>query len=468
MTPLLDIRLDRAASTTLAEQIRLGVLAAIESGALAPGARLPSWLTLAAQLGVARGTVKSAYERLADEQVVVSAGSGGTRVAKQAVRAGSGIPSETLEATPSQYAHLLAPPTMFQMGVPSSDRFPVGLLGRLRAHAVRAETAARAVYPDPRGELALKREIAAHLALARGFDCRPSQVFIMAGFTGALGHVLRLLEVEGGTAWMEDPGFFQSRRALELARVTPVPVPVDDDGMDIAHGIAHAPDADVVLVTPGQQAPLGGTLSLQRRMDLIGWAARHGAWIVEDDYLGELQLKRRAAPALASLDGFGRVVHIGSFSKTVSPSLRLGFVVVPPALVERFNELVLCLGSSPGPAVQHAIADFMREGHYMRHLRRMKRIYAERGELVRATLEGLGYKVRIGGLGVLLRLPDGAPDVAMAQEARGLGLGPEPLSRWFDPQSQADRGLLLGVATADETRIPDACRTLHDLIAKHL
>jgi GntR family transcriptional regulator/MocR family aminotransferase len=118
--------------------------------------------------------------------------------------------------------------------------------------------------------------------------------------------------------------------------------------------------------------------------------------------------------------------------------------------------------------VQHAIADFMREGHYMRHLRRMKRIYAERGELVRATLEGLGYEVRIGGLGVLLRLPDGAPDVAMAQEARGLGLGPEPLSRWFDPQSQADRGLLLGVATADETRIPDACRTLHDLIAKHL
>jgi GntR family transcriptional regulator/MocR family aminotransferase len=467
MTTLLDIRLDRAASTTLAEQIRLGVLAAIESGALAPGARLPSWLTLAAQLGVARGTVKSAYERLADEQVVVSSGSGGTRVAGHPVRAGAVVRSGEAEPAPPQYAHLLAPPATFQMGVPASDRFPVGLLARLRAHAARAEVAALPVYPDPRGEAALRREIAAHLALARGFDCRPSQVFITAGFTGALGQVLRLLEVEGGTAWMEDPGFFQSRRALELARVAPVPVPVDDDGIDIDEGIARAPDAAVVLVTPGQQAPLGPTLPLRRRVQLIEWAARSGAWIIEDDYLGELQLKRRAAPALASLDGFGRVIHIGSFSKTVSPSLRLGFVVVPPALVERFNEIVMCLGSAPGPAVQQAIAEFMREGHYMRHLRRMKRIYAERGELLRSTLEKQGHDVHIGGLSVVLRLSDGAPDLTIASEARQLGMAPEPLSRWFDSRSRPAKGLLLGIATANETQIPAAGHRLHGLIAMH-
>lgn len=467
MTPLLDIKLDRAAGTTLAEQIRLGVLAAIESGALAPGARLPSWLTLAAQLGVARGTVKSAYERLADEQVVVSAGSGGTRVADHPVRAGVAVHPREAEPVPAQYAHLLAPPSTFQMGVPASDCLPVGLLARLRAQAARAEVAAQAVYPDPRGEAALRREIAAHLALARGLDCRPSQVFITAGFTGALGQVLRLLDVAGGKAWMEDPGFFQSRRALELAGVAPMPVPVDEEGMDVAHGIANVPDATVVLVTPGQQAPLGPTLSLRRRVELIEWAARSGAWIVEDDYLGELQLKRRAAPALASLDGFGRVIHIGSFSKTVSPSLRLGFVVVPPALVERFNEIVMCLGSAPGPAVQHAIAEFMREGYYMRHLRRMKRIYAERGELLLTTLERKGYDVRIGGLGVVLRLPEGTPDLAIAHEARQFGLAPEPLTRWFDARSRPDAGLLLGIATANEARIPDASRRLHELIGKY-
>lgn len=468
MTPLLDIRLDRSASTTLAEQIRLGVLAAIESGALAPGARLPSWLTLAAQLGVARGTVKAAYERLADEQVVVSAGSGGTRVARHSLRTGHPFPAGQAEQPPPEYAHLLAPPAMFQMGVPASDRFPSGLLGRLRAHAARMEVAAPAVYPDPRGEASLRREIAAHLTLARGLDCRPSQVFITAGFTGALGLVLRALAVEGRQAWMEDPGFFQSRRALELAGLAPVPVPVDEEGMDIAAGMANAPDAAVVLVTPGQQAPLGHTLSLPRRIALIEWAASSGAWIIEDDYLGELQVKRRAAPALASQDGFGRVIHIGSFSKTVSPSLRLGFVVVPAALVERFNEMMMCLGSAPGPAVQIAVAEFMREGHYMRHLRRMKRLYAERGELLRTTLEGLGYDVRIGGLAVLLRLPRGTPDQEIARDARALGLAPQPLGKWFDARGEAEAGLLFGIATADEARIAEACARLHGLIGSYV
>jgi GntR family transcriptional regulator/MocR family aminotransferase len=161
------------------------------------------------------------------------------------------------------------------------------------------------------------------------------------------------------------------------------------------------------------------------------------------------------------------VLHIGSFSKTVSPALRLGFVVVPPALVERFNEVVMCLGSAPGPAVQQAIAEFMRDGHYMRHLRRMKRIYAERGELLRTTLESLGHEVRIGGLSVLLRLPDGTPDQAIAAEAREQGLAPEPLSRWFDARSRAEPGLLLGIATSAGTRIPDACQRLQELIARH-
>lgn len=466
MPHALDIRIDRSAAATLTEQIRLGVLAAIHSGVLAPGAKLPSWQALAAQLGVSRGTVKSAYERLADEQVIVSMRPGGTRVAEHPATLRT-VPATGFEDVPELYQHLFVGPAMFQMGVPASDCFPATLFARLRAHAARREVAAPAVYPDPRGELEFRREIAAHLALARGIACRPSQVFVTAGFAGALEITLRVLRVEGGMAWMENPGFFQSRRALELAQLVPAAVPVDDDGMDVGYGMEKFPDAALALVTPGQQAPLGGTLSLSRRVVLIAWAARTGAWIIEDDYLGELQLRRRAAPALAGLDDNGRVIHIGSFSKTISPALRLGFIVAPAELADRFTEAVMCLGSAPGPAVQRATARFMSEGHYMRHLRRMKRVYSARGEALQSTLERKGYQVRIGGLAALVHLPAGVPDVALAKEARAWGLAPEPLSTWFEPGSARQSGLLLGIATVDETRLSLACERLHRLISQY-
>ncbi|MEX3930175.1 aminotransferase class I/II-fold pyridoxal phosphate-dependent enzyme, partial [Paraburkholderia sp. BR10936] len=150
-------------------------------------------------------------------------------------------------------------------------------------------------------------------------------------------------------AWVENPGYLLSRKALEIGQITTVPIPVDEEGIDVGFGETHAPDAALALVTAGQQAPLGPTLSLARRRQLLEWAARAQAWIIEDDYLGELQLKRRAAPALASQDRAGRVIHIGTFSKTISPTLRLGFVVVPPALVPRFDEAAACLSSAPGP-----------------------------------------------------------------------------------------------------------------------
>jgi GntR family transcriptional regulator/MocR family aminotransferase len=463
VTSALHIRIDRSAKATLAEQIRQGVIAAISSGALVPGARLPSWITLAAQLGVARGTVKSAYERLADEQVVVSSRSGGTKVANHPAGVGR-VPSAEVDAPPALYQYLLAGPAIFQMGVPASDGLPTSLLARLRAQSARAEVAAPAVYPDPRGEIELRREIAAHVALARGLECLPSQIFITAGFAGALGLTLSVLGAEGRQAWMENPGFFQSRKALEFARLIPVPIPVDEDGIDVSYGMEKAPDAALALVTPGQQAPLGATLSLKRRLELLAWAARTGAWILEDDYLGELQLHRRAAPALASLDRDGRVIHVGSFSKTISPALRLGFIVAPTTLVARFAEATLCFGSAPGPAVQHATAQFMREGHYMRHLRRLKRIYSARSDALQAVLERKGYRVHIGGLAAVVRLPDGVSDVSVARDALAQGLAPSPLSPWFSPGTNVESGLLLGVATVNEEQVSAACQQLHQLI----
>ncbi|GLQ42137.1 PLP-dependent aminotransferase family protein [Dyella nitratireducens] len=460
----LHIRIDRSAKSTLAEQIYRGVIASIRSGVLAPGARLPSWITLAGQLGVARGTVKTAYERLVDEQIVVSSRSGGTRIARRTAVDAQAISLQEIDTPPALYRHLLAGPGIFRMGVPPPGGLPANVLARLRAQAARMEVDAPAVYPDPRGEAVLRRAIAAHVALARGLECSPSQIFITAGFAGALGLTLRVLDAKGRQAWVEDPGFFQSRMALEFEGLLPVGVPVDEEGMDVFRGKELSPDAALALVTAGQQAPLGATLSLNRRQELIAWAARTGAWIIEDDYLGELQLTRRAAPALASLDRAGRVIHIGSFSKTISPALRLGFIVAPPALVSRFVEATLYFGSAPGPAVQQATARFMQDGHYMRHLGKLKRIYAARGEMLRSILGKMGYRVHIGGLAVVMRLPSGVSDTVVCRKALELGMAPSSLSTWFVPGTNPESGLLLGVATVTEDQIPRACEQLDGLI----
>lgn len=398
---------------------------------------------------------------------MVASRSSGTRVAgsrnARAVVEKRAIETDLQSA---MYQHFLPGPAVFQMGVPASDCFPATLLARIRARAARDEAEAIASYHDPRGEFEFRREIAAHLALSRGIECLPSQVFITAGFSGGLGAALQVIRAAGKTAWVENPGFLLSRRALEISGLSAVHVPVDADGMDVAYGERHAPHAAIALVTPGQQAPLGPTLPLERRLQLIAWAKRSQAWIIEDDYLGELQLKRRAAPALAAQDTSGRVIHIGSFAKTISPALRLGFVVAPPALVPAFDEVMACLAPAPGSAVQIATLEFMRDGHYLRHLRRMKRIYAVRSNALIANLNVQGLHGYAAGLAVVVQLPDGCNDKAIAREAFAYGIAPAPLSIWYGLTTAQRSGLLLGVATAVETQQVIACQRLAQIIRK--
>lgn len=246
---------------------------------------------------------------------------------------------------------------------------------------------------------------------------------------------------------------------------------MDTEGLNIDAGLRIAPEAVLAVVTPGQQAPLGMTMSLARRISLLGWAKRNDAWIVEDDYLGELQLKGRAAPALASLDQDGRVLHIGTFSKTISPALRLGFLVVPPALARHFGDVAACLTPAPSAAVQHAVTEFMHEGHYLRHLRRMKRLYAVRQEaLVRCLKEQPSESLRVqaaAGMTVVAALAQSVSDVDIALRARAFGLAPVPLSPWYtgDP---GQKGLLLGVTNLDERTLPANCSRLLELArARH-
>ncbi|CAO3377781.1 MocR-like pyridoxine biosynthesis transcription factor PdxR [Azospirillum argentinense] len=470
----IDIALSRTAKVPLSTQIYAALRDSIRDGRLAEGARLPSWRDLAAQLGVSRGTVRNAYERLIDEQLAVGLGAAGTRVAVGAMAAPpSGGRPVRAPSVLELFSSFERPPLPFQMGVPAQDAFPFTLWSRIVGRAARASAAAPVAYPDPRGHADLRREIAAALAIARGIRCGPEQIVITAGYAGALGLVIRALRLDGATAWMEEPGFPLTRRALDLAGMTVVPVPVDGGGIDVDAGIARAPAAGLAVVTPGQQAPLGMTMTLKRRLALLDWASRTGAWIVEDDYLSELQLKGRAAPALASLDRDGRVLHAGTFSKTITPALRLGFLMVPPGLAGLFGEAAACLSPAPAAAMQRAVADFMAGGHYFRHLRRMKRLYATRQqallEALRAAADPTMGVEASGSLSVRLVLPPGSRDLGIAAAARAEGLAPVPLSPWYadGPEDAHPRGLLLGITNLRERCLSDDCRRLIDLVKRH-
>jgi GntR family transcriptional regulator/MocR family aminotransferase len=461
----LPIDVDRAGRTPLAAQIYQAIRRAIETGRLASGARLPSWRDLAAQLGVSRGTVRVAYQRLIDEQFAIGVGAAGTRVAERPSQ--SSTPDWLPEAPPLPDLHydFGTAPLAFQMGVPSQDAFPFKLWSRILTREARRAAAAPIGYPDPRGDPDLRKEIAAYLGIARGIRCSPSQVLVTAGFSGALGLAIRGLRLDGMGAWMENPGFPLTRTALGLAGMTVTAVPVDAEGMDIAAGIRSDAGAALAVVTPGQQAPLGMTMSLPRRLALLAWARRNDAWIIEDDYLSELQLKGRAAPALASLDHGGRVLHIGSFSKTISPTLRLGFLVVPPELARQFGDLVFCLAPAPAALVQRAVAEFLREGHYLRHLRRMKQLYAARREALLRCLEEVASDSMTvqasAGLAVVTLLPEFASDVDIALRALSFGLAPSALSPWYKQSPRP--GLLLCVTNLDDRRLLADCRRLVEL-----
>jgi GntR family transcriptional regulator/MocR family aminotransferase len=463
----LPIKLNRAKKIPLAAQIYAAIREAIETGRLVSGARLPSWRDLAVQLGVSRGTVRVAYARLIDDQFAIGLGAAGTRVAERP--SASATPDWSPEASPlpNLFHEFGTVPLAFQMGVPSQDAFPFKLWSRILTSEARRAAAAPVGYPDPRGDPDLRKEIAAYLGIARGVRCSPSQILVTAGFSGALGLAIRGLQLERMGAWMEDPGFPLTRTALGLAGMTVTAVPVDAEGLDIAAGIRSAAAA-LAVVTPGQQAPLGVTMSLPRRLALLAWARRNDAWIIEDDYMSELQLTGRAAPALASLDHGGRVLHIGSFSKTISPVLRLGFLVVPPEMASRFGELAACLAPAPAPVAQRAVAEFIRKGHYLRHLRRMKRLYAARREALLHCLQEVGsdaIKVQAtAGMAVVTLLPGCASDVDVASRALPFGLAPAPLSPWY-MQSAAPQGLLLSVTNLNERRLAADCRRLVEFVA---
>nr|WP_174505653.1 PLP-dependent aminotransferase family protein [Acinetobacter sp. Marseille-Q1620] len=468
MIQKLKITLDRNIKTSLTEQIRMSIEQAIISGVLREGDRLPSWIDLASQLGVSRGTVQIAYEKLVDRQFVIASKSQGTRVAPNIMY--SSPPIEVIhqnDAFMKMYIEMTSIQGVFQLGVPSKEHFPSKLFAKIRSKSVRSESSGWPNYPDPRGEYTLRREICAYLALSRGIQCTPDQVLITSGFSGGLGLCLHALGLSRKDAWVEDPGFPFSKHALRVAGFNLCPIPVDQEGINIDYAKLNFPNASIALVTPGQQAPLGMPLSLTRRMQLLNWANQNEMWIIEDDYLGELQLDGRATPALFSLDRMNRVIHLGSFSKTLSPKLRIGFAVVPMKLLNRFEEVTATLTPAPAPSLQHAIQEFMHEGHFLRHLRRTKRVYGLQRNVLIEHLQNYNLIPQTAGLSILIKLAPTISDQKIAREALALGLAPVPLSSWYLNPKNSISGLMLGIATTPISQAHDSCNKLFSIISEN-
>ena len=440
------LRLEAASALSLQEQVYRRIREAVTEGRLAAGERLPSTRSLAAQLNVSRGTVDAAYGRLAGDGVLLGRGAAGTVVApglqphRPAAR----------PATPASSAYVLPDDYLwpFRGGMPALDLFPGAQWASLARQAARRLDASRLCYPDPRGLPELRSAIAAYLLVSRGIACDPAQVLVTAGYQAALQLVAGLVAQAGDEVWFEDPGYRFARRALVAAGMRLAMVPVDASGMDIAWAKRHHSAARLAVVTPGHQSPLGMALSPQRRGELLDWAEAADSWVLEDDYDSEFHYAGRKPAALKSIDRHDRVFHATSFSKTLFPGLRLGCLVVPEAWIEPAT--AACELAHRGHAVQEqaTLAAFMADGHYARHLRRMRLRYAERSAaLTRALQERFGQRIELtapaGGLTLVARFPGHADDTELVSRARAEGLAPSALSAHATTHS-AGQGLLIG------------------------
>jgi GntR family transcriptional regulator/MocR family aminotransferase len=481
-----DLRLDASLPAPLYKQLYGRLRGAILSGHLRRGARLPSTRALASELGVSRFTIVAAYELLSLEGYLESRVGHGTLVSENLPErpfndpAGSSpeIREEVTESPPMRLAALVhrlheiphlergegSRGEPFVSGQPALDLFPYDLWARLVARRARTSLAAHASYQPPAGYLPLREAIATHIGITRGVRCNADQVIITAGTQGALDLAVRTLLDPGDLAWIENPGYFGARGALRGAGAQLVPVPVDEEGMDVAAGRRRAPRARLAFVTPSHQYPTGVTMSLGRRLALLEWARQAAAWVLEDDYDSEYRFGGRPLEALQALDQHGRVLYVGTFSKLLLPALRLGYLVAPPDLVDpllttrRFTDVHMPI------LEQMALADFLSEGHYARHLRRMLQHYRRRRaclyhELVMHLGGLLEVSLPEAGMELVGWLPPGTDDYRASALAAEAGITASPISRHsLEPLPRG--GLLLGFAGTNEDDIQRGVQVL--------
>lgn len=440
----MKIQLDFSSSTPLPRQIYAHLRGQILAGELSPGARLPPSRKLAKQLGVARLTVMAALDQLKTEGYLTGTQGAGTFVAKQlpnlAVlpqphqpklsRWGERMKAGDLAAPGRSTPHTDRAEIDFGFGRAFATIFPYAIWRRLLSRYLSTDDALLSRYGSPAGFDPLRTAVADYLTRMRGVKCTAEQVAIVSGTQQALDILARLLLPEGASVVVETPGYPSAFKLFQAYGATLVPVPVDASGFDPAFIPAHTA-ARLAFVTPSNQFPHGGFMNLRRRLALLAWARSADATIIEDDYDGELRYDGYPLAALQGLDIDGRVVYLGTFSKVLFPALRLGYVVLPAALREPFLQAKQLMDRGAPTLTQAAVADFILEGHFERHLRRLRKVYGERRALLTAALtERLGDLVSFSqdnaGLQIMLYLPPTCDEAAVVQEAAAVGVAVYP------------------------------------------
>jgi len=465
----------RADGHSLTDWLYEELRAAIVEGRLAGGTRLPATRDFAAMHGVSRGVVVEAFERLQSEGYLCSRVGAGTWVNDRVMPRARSIAAPATEpayirrtvagyARPKAWVGLAAAPMRpFRMGVPEEREFPAKLWATLAARRAKAGTWILGEH-DARGYRPLREAIARYLGSARGVVCEADQIVIVSGIQQALDVLARILVRPGGRVWMEDPGYFGARIAFENVRARIVPVPVDDEGICVARGVRKAAGAVGAYVTPAHQFPLGMTMSLGRRMELLRWAEESGAFVIEDDYDSEYRFAARPIPALMSLDRGSNVVLVGSFSKLMFRSLRIGYIVAPRKLTDYIAAFRMRTDFRAVHFEQAVLSEFIERGHLGRHVRRMREIYAaRRGELLDAARRYLRGALEVAGahcgLYTAAYLRNGMSSAQAEAAAGAAGVEALALDRYTvaarDPQ-----GLLLGFASFREEEIREGVRRL--------
>lgn len=444
------ISLNREGKVSLATQIYARIKNAIQSGTLQTGARLPSTRALASELNVSRNTVEIAYEMLNGEGIILGKGPAGSFVNTTRIitnkhevtinnQAGA-THAENDGFVPSSDMHL-------HPCVPSFDLFPTKLWNRLMHRRLQQTSIQNLAMGHHAGYWDLRLAICSYLQLSRGVSCIPQQVFITRGFQGALDLITRTLLEPGDTVMLEDPGYRYARNLFIQAKMNVLFAPVDAEGIDVDWIQNTTASSKLISVTPSHQSPTGVMLSHSRRVHLLELAKQHGSWILEDDYDSEYRYVGKPLPSLKSLDAHDQVIYAGTFSKVLFPAIRTAYMVVPLKLVSEFDAAAQTFQSGCSTLTQMVIYDFMSEGHFSRHIRKMRGHYKVRRKWLTDALtasfeEGIQIALQKNGMHLIVRPNINIADAAMAEIARKAGYGIHALSEWSVHSER--QGLLLG------------------------
>ncbi len=486
---LLSIRVDHASAQPISTQLCIALREMILTGGFAAGDRLPATRTLARDLGLSRTTIIEVFSRLEAEGLIDSRiGSGAfVSAAVGANRARPAKPGKPDQASaPPRLSNVMAQavdrfnerrrlphvPRAFTTALPAFDVFPMAQWARLSAKFLRAGRNEVMGYGDPYGLPQLRRAVASHLRANRGVTCDPEQIFIVGGAQQAFHLIGSMLLNPGDKVWFENPGAIGASNSLIASGAELVPVPVDDDGLRVDEGLRLAPRFRLAFVTPSHQQPLGSIMSLERRLALLAAAGQAGAWVVEDDYDGEFFFGGRPPPTLKSADTTGLVIYVGTFSKSLFPALRLGYVLAPPGLVETFRTIMSRFVQGVPSHTQGVVASFIDEGHFAAHVRRMRHIYQERhAALIDAASRQLTGLLDVipahSGLHTVGYLRPGLNELQVSLDAEQQGLTVSPIGR-FAIKPVALNGLVLGFGSVPPPAVEAGVGVLAQLLETRL